>query len=207
MRFITECELRQLYRQEAFTSYALSKQARLTPEASQFLRDRRITIVEIDEVKNNTERPTSQIEIEPLHSKESLLGIDSEFDCIEAQLYLLQAKSAAMGNTSLLEALSPIRRKLDDIRFAIHEKSKYDSNPDGEKSNETREHYSVYSYAITHVQAETIANLSILRAMIKRLGALLYSIQNLIYRESYEQGIQSVVIEIEGIIRGKVGGF
>jgi len=45
MRFITEDDLRVLYRKDAFTDFNVTKDEKLTPGARQFLTDRRITIL------------------------------------------------------------------------------------------------------------------------------------------------------------------
>jgi len=44
MKFITEMELRNVYRLEPFTSYMVELGSRLTPEARQFLTDRQIAV-------------------------------------------------------------------------------------------------------------------------------------------------------------------
>ncbi|MDG0875827.1 cobalamin adenosyltransferase [Paenibacillus thiaminolyticus] len=44
MKFITEMELRNVYRIEPFTSYMVEHGSRLTPEARQFLTDRQIAV-------------------------------------------------------------------------------------------------------------------------------------------------------------------
>lgn len=44
MKFITEMELRNVYRLEPFTSYMVEHGSRLTPEARQFLTDRQIAV-------------------------------------------------------------------------------------------------------------------------------------------------------------------
>lgn len=47
MRFITEDELRGLYRQDPYTSYSLQPGERLTPGARQYLMDRGIKLYEL----------------------------------------------------------------------------------------------------------------------------------------------------------------
>ncbi|TQR46539.1 cobalamin adenosyltransferase [Paenibacillus popilliae] len=44
MKFITEMELRNVYRLEPFTTYLVEHGSRLTPEARQFLKDRQIAV-------------------------------------------------------------------------------------------------------------------------------------------------------------------
>lgn len=46
MRFITENDLRVLYRKEPFTEYDISPDSRLTPGARQFISDRRIRLID-----------------------------------------------------------------------------------------------------------------------------------------------------------------
>ena len=45
MRFITEIDLRNDYRQTPFNTYKLATKDKLTSEARQFLQDRKITII------------------------------------------------------------------------------------------------------------------------------------------------------------------
>ncbi len=59
MKFITEEDLRDLYRKQPFTNYDLQEGERLTPGARQFLVDRGIDMYDIGEPKSggNAERP------------------------------------------------------------------------------------------------------------------------------------------------------
>ena len=47
MHFITEFELRASYKKHPFTSFDLKPNIRLTPEAKQFLLDRKIKIINL----------------------------------------------------------------------------------------------------------------------------------------------------------------
>ena len=64
MHFITEFELRDSYKKHPFTSFELNSNTRLTPEAKQFLLDRKVNI---------TDRSIS--DKSPLASKSDLLNI------------------------------------------------------------------------------------------------------------------------------------
>ena len=55
MKFITEEDLRDLYRKQPFTNYDLQKGERLTPGARQFLVDRGIDMYDIGEREISTD--------------------------------------------------------------------------------------------------------------------------------------------------------
>ncbi|WP_290920745.1 hypothetical protein [Halodesulfovibrio sp.] len=59
MKFITEDDLRALYRKDAFTDFNVTKDEKLTPGARQFLTDRRITILADGVPTDTTESSTS----------------------------------------------------------------------------------------------------------------------------------------------------
>ncbi|MCY7487806.1 cobalamin adenosyltransferase [Paenibacillus alvei] len=56
MKFITEMELRNMYRLEPFTSYTVEHGSRLTPEARQFLTDRQIAVSYGTQEKNQEQK-------------------------------------------------------------------------------------------------------------------------------------------------------
>lgn len=64
MKFITEMELRNVYRIEPFTSYMVEHGSRLTPEARQFLTDRQIA------VSYSTQEQNQEQKQEPLPNPE-----------------------------------------------------------------------------------------------------------------------------------------
>ena len=61
MKFITEEYLRDMYRKNRFTNFRLVEGQRLTPGASQFLRDKRIELCEdIQSLKDSIDNPKSK---------------------------------------------------------------------------------------------------------------------------------------------------
>lgn len=56
MRFITEDDLRELYKKSPFYTYTIEKNTRLTPGAKQFLNDFRIKLIEKEAKKNSFEK-------------------------------------------------------------------------------------------------------------------------------------------------------
>lgn len=77
MKFITELELRDLYKKEHFTTYHVDSEVRLTPGARQFLADRRINMVDddfgnkknIEKIKPSAKCPENYWGNRKLHSK------------------------------------------------------------------------------------------------------------------------------------------
>ncbi len=102
MKFITEMELRDLYKSEPFASYVLEQDTKITPEARQFLADRRVTLAQADPCSNGKQ----SITYEPnrlqgrgngciLRLRRKMDGIDSLFLLIAAEL--LGCKDAALS--------------------------------------------------------------------------------------------------------------
>lgn len=56
MKFITEDDLRKLYRKTPFNTYTIENNTRLTPGAKQFLNDFRIKIKDVEIEKNSVEK-------------------------------------------------------------------------------------------------------------------------------------------------------
>ncbi|MEG6617395.1 cobalamin adenosyltransferase [Peptococcaceae bacterium 1198_IL3148] len=100
MKFITEMELRDLYKREPFTSYVLEPDARITPGARQFLMDRRVTLVQApigDGQKTNTNQ-AHQVQGQRNHCT---LRLRRTMDRIES-LFLLVAAEILRGGDVVL---------------------------------------------------------------------------------------------------------
>ncbi|UDM79302.1 hypothetical protein [Vagococcus fluvialis] len=80
MRFITEIDLRNDYRQTPFNTYKLATKDKLTSEARQFLQDRRITIITEEQVETTEiagEIDVTSVEDEQLNLTAQLLYTDT----------------------------------------------------------------------------------------------------------------------------------
>lgn len=80
MRFITEIDLRNDYRQTPFNTYKLATKDKLTSEARQFLQDRKITIITEEQVETTEiagEIDVTSVEDEQLNLTAQLLYTDT----------------------------------------------------------------------------------------------------------------------------------
>lgn len=80
MRFITEIDLRNDYRQTPFNTYKLATKDKLTSEARQFLQDRKITIITEEQVETTEiagEMDVTSVEDEQLNLTAQLLYTDT----------------------------------------------------------------------------------------------------------------------------------
>lgn len=80
MRFITEIDLRNDYRQTPFNTYKLATKDKLTSEARQFLQDRKITIIVEEQVETTEiagEMDVTSVEDEQLNLTAQLLYTDT----------------------------------------------------------------------------------------------------------------------------------
>ncbi|MBO0486983.1 hypothetical protein [Vagococcus fluvialis] len=80
MRFITEIDLRNDYRQTPFNTYKLAIKDKLTSEARQFLQDRKITIITEEQVETTEiagEIDVTSVEEEQLNLTAQLLYTDT----------------------------------------------------------------------------------------------------------------------------------
>lgn len=93
MKFITEDDLRDIYRKEPFTDYEIESGTKITPGARQFLADRQIHI--IDGGRGSKTQKDGSIKEKPLKQKE-------------------QKKKRLCGRITSVEAL---------LRCALHELS------------------------------------------------------------------------------------
>ncbi len=123
MKFITEEDLRDLYRKQPFTNYDLQRGERLTPGARQFLVDRGIDMYDIGErrseqtVKQTGKTPSGK----PDGGEQSGKKLRCQDEVSLRALFLLTAKELLtedvcasqqlMGLFRQLEGLEQIRRK------------------------------------------------------------------------------------------------
>lgn len=77
MRFITEIDLRNDYRQTPFNTYNLATTDKLTSEARQFLQDRKITIITEEQVEIAEEIDVTSVEDEQINLTAQLLYTDT----------------------------------------------------------------------------------------------------------------------------------
>lgn len=119
MKFITEEDLRDLYRKEPFTTYELEVGARLTPGGRQFLSDRGINMFDNDPcIKKNTEnikKPSAPLEKKnnwkqkKLHSKMKSMEV----------LFLLTEEELLSRDVFLAQSVINLGKKFSNIKNAV----------------------------------------------------------------------------------------
>ncbi|MEL1134350.1 cobalamin adenosyltransferase [Desulfitobacterium sp. THU1] len=108
MRYITDRELRDLYKIEPFTTYTLEPQVKFTPEARQFLVDRGIKI----QNQNNDGHWTNNSGKKPGQGRESwgVLKLRGRMETIESLFLLVAADLLATGDNLLAEDVLTLRK-------------------------------------------------------------------------------------------------
>jgi ethanolamine utilization cobalamin adenosyltransferase len=127
MKFLTEYDLRQKYQEKAFDEFLVRKEIRLTPEARQFLIDRKVKIID-ERFQKNVLKPNNK---DPIISEQegSLTALDcfrlrceilgsasklEKFDLLLAQeLYALEKSVACFAQGS--EFLLPTIIQTDEV--------------------------------------------------------------------------------------------
>ena len=126
MRFITEMELRDLYKTEPFATYVLEPDTKITPGARQFLVDRRVTLVQA-RCSDGEKAPSHQPH--PAQEKENwrLLRLRGKMDCIQSLFLLGAAEILQAGNAVLSEEVMALGRCFRNLRKAEQEQMALDS--------------------------------------------------------------------------------
>lgn len=115
MKFITEMELRDLYKTRPFSTFALHPDTKITPGARQFLVDRRVALISahsIEEARLGTEI-SEQAEV-----RESwcTLRLHSKMQSLESLFLLAAAELFHSGKTDLSEEVVALGRCFQKVR-------------------------------------------------------------------------------------------
>lgn len=116
MKFITEDDLRNLYRKEPFTTYEIESSTRLTPGAHQFLADRKINIFGSDSYMKKDTIDVKQLSVQPKKSNDwKKKKIRSKMKSAEA-LFLLAGEELLGGDVSLAESVINLGKQFLNIK-------------------------------------------------------------------------------------------
>lgn len=117
MKFITEMELRDLYKTEPFTTYILEQDTKITPGARQFLVDRRVSLVQGQgndgKSVNSTTAPETQQQ-----ENWCTLRMRSKMCCIESLFLLVAAELLHSGNAVLSEEIMALGKFFQNVQEA-----------------------------------------------------------------------------------------
>lgn len=118
MKFITEADLRKLYKLEPFTAYHLEQDVRLTPGARQFLMDHRVLIGDNSGNKIKTENKKEVAKITNSKNKWKDLKLYSKMQSIEA-LFLLTEEELLQRNVGLAQSVINLRKQFHCIKNVV----------------------------------------------------------------------------------------
>ncbi|WP_094606999.1 hypothetical protein SPSIL_048540 [Sporomusa silvacetica DSM 10669] len=123
MKFITEMELRDLYRKEPFATYVLESDTKITPGARQFLGDRRVTLVQAQysDDKNDKKSNTSKSNQAPGRESWCTLRLRGRMDCIESLFLLIAAELLRSGDAVLSEEVMALGKCFRNLKIAERE--------------------------------------------------------------------------------------
>lgn len=114
MKFITEMELRDLYKTEPFATYVLEPHTKITPGAHQFLVDRRVTLEQAqcrDDKKSNGNEPDRPQERENWCT----MRLHRRMDCIESLFFLISAELIHSGDAVLSEEVMALGKCFQNV--------------------------------------------------------------------------------------------
>lgn len=126
MKFVTEMELRDLYKIEPFTTFLLEPDTRITPGAKQFLTDRRI-ILEMGAEKKavnrspGSEPPQQEAEQKILGSRFCQMRLQRKMEYIESLFLIIAADLLHSGGAILSEDILALGRCFKNVRLAEKE--------------------------------------------------------------------------------------
>lgn len=113
MHFITENELKVKYRKQAFSDFYLQEEERLTPEAKQFLSDKKIELKRVSDSNTSTKQSITQFDALRLACLEcGRLANEIDFT-ISHTLFLLADIIKSGMNTEQVAPVIPYKSQLE----------------------------------------------------------------------------------------------
>jgi len=125
MIFITEDDLRDLYRKEPFTEYEVGPGTRITPGARQFLADRQIVLYD-DENPRNKKVPKVQSSVPSTQTIQPVVveicgkKLSIRFKSLEA-MFLSVAEELLNRDILLAQKIISLKKSFSDIKKALDE--------------------------------------------------------------------------------------
>lgn len=121
MKFITEMELRDLYKKESFATYVLEPDIKITPGARQFLVDRRVTLVPAQGSDCKKSSGGKENQVVRVQKNWSTLRLQARMESMES-LFLLTAELLHSGDADLSEEVMALGKCFRNVRNAERER-------------------------------------------------------------------------------------
>ncbi|MTI80327.1 MAG: cobalamin adenosyltransferase [Firmicutes bacterium] len=122
MRFITEMELRDLYKTEPFSSYVLEPDTKITPGARQFLVDKRITLIQAQgsdgKKSNDNEAINTKVHRAQLRKNWCAMRLRRKMEYIESLFPLIASEFLRSGGAVLSEEVMALGKCFRNVRDA-----------------------------------------------------------------------------------------
>jgi len=119
MKFITEMELRELYKTEPFATYVLEPDTKITPGAHQFLVDRRVTLEQAQcSVGKKSNIKTHQAQV---RGNWCTLRLRRRMDCIESLFLLVTAELLHSSDVVWSEEVMALGKCFQNVRNSEQE--------------------------------------------------------------------------------------
>jgi len=160
MKYITEDDLRDLYKKEPFTNYDLELGARLTPGARQFLVDRGINMIDTDSgstEKNAQAKPVDQKTAEDKNTCKAN-KLYYRMKSLDA-LFLISAEELLSRDVYLAQSVIKLGRQFSGIKNIIKNKAPIESLCFNECTGINKKNYSddlddCFEISEFHIQLE-----------------------------------------------------
>lgn len=125
MKFITEMELRDLYKIDPFSTYVLEPNTKITPGARQFLMDRGIKLLPEQDRNGRSAGPalsnrandSGTNSVQQPHNW-CVLRLRSRLDCIESLFQMVATDLSSCGDAVLAEEVLQLEKYVQSIKSA-----------------------------------------------------------------------------------------
>lgn len=118
MKFITEMELRDLYKIDPFSTYVLKPDTKITPGARQFLMDRGIKLLTEQDKQDKQNKHGLRADPGQESQNWGVLRLRSRLDCLESLFQVTAAELFSSGDAARSEEVLQLGKYVQSIKNA-----------------------------------------------------------------------------------------
>lgn len=218
MKFITEDDLRDLYKKEPFTSYEQEPGTRLTPGARQFLMDKGINMFDTDNGSREKNTEIKQTETAAPEKKCENKKLYNRMNSAEA-LFFLTEEELLGRDVCLAQSVINLRKQFAGMKNAIKNKAPFEKLYCKECTGINNNNFSeapedCFEISEFHVQLEKgreIVILHRLRCALKELGDIVPELYECGDNDSIQSGdiiagLNQIINSLSQLICSAFGG-
>lgn len=187
MKFITEMELRDLYKIDPFSTYVLEPDTKITPGARQFLMDRGVKVLQEQDkqgknggtaVQDLSNSPIKSM-VKPEHERKNwcVLRLRSRLDCIESLFQMVATDLSSCGDAVLAEEVMQLGKYVRSIKNAERNQTAPDKIEIWEWSEteiinfsqNLEKYFDINDFGIQLQRGKTMAQLNHLRVSLREI--------------------------------------